>query len=98
MDNAKGWMMRAIMFWFWEHGLNALRALPAMSFRDTLRLFAPGMKSEFGSAWALVKRNDPAMLEMAKFGVNFHTRPDFGVHAKAFESAMSKLQSQRVKK
>lgn len=75
-DVVKTWWMRSIMFWFWEHGFNALRALPLVSLNPT----------GFGQAWRAVKANDPLLMDAARHGLNLRSRADYGLRsAKQFE-------------
>jgi len=71
LDTAKGLWMRGVMFWFWEHGLNVLRSLPAVATNPF----------GYGEALRAIKANDPGIMEAAKHGLDLFSRPDFGVRA-----------------
>lgn len=84
LDTIKGYWMRATMFWFWEHGLNAMRMMPLISMNP----------KAFGEAWTAVKRLDPVLLDAAKNGLNLFNRPDFiGETSKSFEKVMQVINS-----
>lgn len=68
LDKVKGMWMRSIMFWFWEHGVNALRAWVLTGFNPTHGL---------GTAISAVKRLDPALVEAARYGLDIFHRPDY---------------------
>lgn len=82
-DVIKSTWMRSIMFWFWEHGANALRAAALLSnnpwaAKDAIKL--------------LFTDNQAAYLEAAKHGLNTRARTDYGLRsAKAFEEMAQKV-------
>jgi len=71
LDTVKGLWMRGVMFWFWEHGLNVLRSLPAVATNPF----------GYGEALRAIKANDPGLMEAAKHGLDLFSRPDFGVNS-----------------
>lgn len=71
LDTIKGYWMRSIMFWPWEHGLNVLRSLPAIANNPLA----------FSDAWKAIRDRDPGMVEAAKHGLDLFSRPDYGVRA-----------------
>lgn len=81
-DTLKTWWMKSIMFWWWEHGLNVLRSLPAVAMNPV----------GVADSWRAVRANDPGLVEAAKHGLNLFSRPDFGARAaEAFEQNMQRL-------
>ena len=81
-DTLKSYWMRGIMFWWWEHGLNVLRSLPAVAMNPV----------GYADSWRAVRANDPGLVEAAKHGLNLFSRPDYGARAsEAFEQTMQKL-------
>jgi len=68
LDTIKGLWMRGIMMWPWEHGLNVLRSLPALTMNST----------GFIDAWRAVKVRDPGLVEAATHGADMFSRPDYG--------------------
>lgn len=86
LDTIKGWWMRSIMLWIWEHGLNALRSVPGLTLNPVAG--ARGLSR----AHKAVMNADPVFIEGIRHGGNPFGRPDFGARtAKTFEGVMSKL-------
>jgi len=86
-DTIKSWWMRSIMFWFWEHGLNALRAVPGLTLNPVT------MSRGYRRAWQQVKNADPVLMEASRYGLNPFARPDYGVQtAKTFERTISAME------
>lgn len=82
-DVIKSYWMRSIMFWFWEHGANALRAGVLLSNNP----FAIGSMVK-----TLFSDNQAAYLEAAKYGLNTRARTDYGLRsAKAFEEMAQRV-------
>lgn len=71
LDTVKGYWMRSIMVWPWEHGLNVLRSIPAIASNP----------AGFVDAWKLIKQRDPGLVEAASHGADLFSRPDYGVRS-----------------
>ena len=85
-DVLKSYWMRSIMFWFWEHGLNAMRSIPAISLNPVT------VSKGLVRSWKAVTNADPVLFEWARYGGNPFGRPDYGVQtARTFERAISGL-------
>ena len=82
-DTIKSWWMRSIMYWFWEHGINALRASVLSSVNPTL----------YKQSFEAVRRMDPGLLEAAKYGLNLRHRTDYAALAKSVGKAIAAVKS-----
>jgi len=81
-DQLKSYWMRGIMFWFWEHGLNSMRAA-ALTGLNPLAM---------NRAWKAVHDADPGVLEASKYGLNLRARTDYGLrNAKAMEELVQRV-------
>jgi hypothetical protein len=81
-DRVASLMLRSIMFWHWEHGLNVVRAGIAAS---------TGPRSWIRAARAL-SNGDASVLKAAQDGLLVGARTDLGRQAlSAFESNLAKL-------
>lgn len=81
-DSLKSAWMRSIMMWFWEHGVNGLRAKLVLAMNPV----------DGGAAWRAVANNDPILVHAAKFGLNLFDRPDYAPKiASVFERMINKL-------
>jgi len=71
LDTIKGYWMRSIMLWPWEHGFNVLRSLPTIVSNP----------SGFADVWRAVQRRDSGMVESASHGLDLFNRPDYGIRS-----------------
>lgn len=66
-NEAQSQIMRSIMFWAWEHGINVLRGAFALD----------GTGTAYREALKKIRAADPVIMQASKYLDLFH-RPDFG--------------------
>lgn len=81
LDKARGLLMRGIMFWAWEHGINVMRGAAALD----------GTGTAFREGLIKLRNADPLVMEVSKYADLFQ-RPDFGPeHQTAFDRMLAKI-------
>jgi hypothetical protein len=82
LDRIKGLWMRGIMFWFWEHGFNAMRSLVNLSMNPM----------DYPNVYRYMRDTEAIGDQGARYGLNLYDRPDYGADAKrAAELTLGKV-------
>jgi hypothetical protein len=66
LDGVKSLWMRAIMFWWWEHGFNVIRSFVNLSMNPV----------DYANTFRYLREMDGLDAQMARHGGNLHDRPD----------------------